>query len=257
MKIRPIQAFVAVALAISATSVADVSVEPIGMKIVWKSLRKEFDGFQTFNASEGAYVALGVMAGEKGIIAFDEDKSKISLSDGKKDLDAGFGMGDRISKDAKALRLEVKTKKVPAPGSTELVLKGNLSVTVASETETKATEVRKFDKGDKVQLADGFEFQVERIGKPKWGDDPLEVTLEWKRKIPELAAIRFFDADGKEIESSRGSSSRSGFFGKYTVTRTYLLKKKSDNLKIEVDLWTNAENITVPVDLKVQIGGAG
>lgn len=255
MKKQLFPVIVAGSIALSGTCLADVSVEPVGMKIVWNSLKKEFDGFQTLNSEEGAYVVLGVSAGDKGIISFDKKKSKVSVSDGTSDLDGGFGMWNKISKDGKVMRIEVSTKKLPAAGVTELKLSGSLEVTMASKTETKASEPTKFKKGDKVEITDGFKFEIDAIGKPKWGDDPLEITLKWSRKVPELAAVRFFDEAGKEIESSTGGSSSMGFGNKYTVTKSYKLKKKSDTLKIEVDLWTDAETVSVPVDLSVGLGG--
>ena len=127
---------------------------------------------------------------------------------------------------------------------------------VASQSETKATKPVAYKKGDKVELGEDFAFEISEIGKPKWGKDPLSVTLKWSRKVPELAAVRFFDADGKEIESSNGGSSSMGFSGKYTVSKSYNLKKKSDVLKIEMDLWVDLEKITVPLNVAVGLNGA-
>lgn len=237
-------------------SQADVSVEPAGMKIVWKSLKDEFDGFQTYNSSEGTYVTLAVKGGDKGIISFDTKKSKITLSDGTKDLEGKFGMWNKISKDGKTMRVEVSSKNLPSPEATKFSLKGELSMVTASKTETKTSESQEFKKGDKVELTDKFKFEIESIGKPKWGDDPLEVSFKWKRKVPELAAVRFYDAEGNLIESSSGGSSSMGMLGRYTVTKSYKLKKKVDKLKIEMDLWSDAETVTVPVDLTVGAGGA-
>lgn len=256
MKIRFFAMMVPVFLVVSVVSRADVAVEPAGMKIVWKSLKKEFDGFQTYNTSEGVYVTLAVRGGDKGIIKFDKDKSKVSVSDGTSDLEGKFGMWNKISKDGKAMRVEVQTEKLPAVTAATLKLDGKLEVMVASKTETRATEAQEFKKGDKVELKDGFKFKITKIGKPKWGDDPLSVTLEWKRKVPELAAVRFFDAGGKEIKSSAGGSSWGGLMGNYTVAKTYNLKSKADVLKIEMDLWVDVETITVPVNLVVGPGGA-
>lgn len=234
---------------------ADVSVEPAGMKIVWKSLKDEFDGFQTYNSPEGTYITLAVTGGDKDIISFDDKQSSISLSDGTKDLGGKFGMWNKISKDGKTMRVEVSSDNLPSPDTSKFTLKGELSMVMASKTETKASESRTFKKGDNIELTEMFKFEVESIGKPKWGDEPLEVTFKWKRKIPELAAVRFYDGDGKLIESSDGGSSSMGMLGKYTVTRSYKLKKKSDVLKIEMDLWSDAETVTVPVDLTMGAGG--
>ncbi len=246
---------VACAVAWPVSSPAEITVEPAGMKIVWKSMQKEFDGFQTYNSKEGAYISLAVNAGDKGIIGFDQDRSKLTVSDETNDLGGKFGMWNKFSKDGKLMRVEVATEKLPAAAAAGLKLTGKLELIVASKTETKASEPREFKKGDKVELSDDFKFEIDTIGKPKWGDEPLALTLKWNRKVPELAAVRFCDEAGKVIESSPSGSSRSGFLGKYTVTKSYKLKKNSKVLKIEMDLWMDAEKVTVPVDVRVGLGG--
>lgn len=242
-------------LLIPALCKADVAVKPAGVKIVWKSLGDEFDGFKTYNSSEGAYITLALHGGDKGIIGFDKDGSNLSISDGSKDLGGKFGMWNKISKDGKWMRLEVASKEVPAAEASKLTVKGKLSVVVASKTETKSSKARAFKKGDSVELTDNFKFEIESVGKPKWGKDALAVELKWKRKVPELSAVRFYDSEGNEIESSKGGSSSSGMFGKYTVRKTYNLKKKSDTLRIEMDLWVDSAKSTVPVDLTIGVGG--
>ena len=256
MKFLIILAILATTVAYPATIRAELSVEPAGMKIIWKSLKDEFDGFQTYNSEQGVYLTLAVKGGSKGIISFDKEKSKIVMSDGINDLKGEFGIWNKISKDGKTMRIEVSADQVPSTEASKLSLKGGLAMMVASKTETKASESREFNKGDKVELSEGFKFEIESIGKPKWGDDPLEVAFKWQRKVPELAAVRFYDAEGTLIESSSGGSSSMGMLGKYSVTKSYKLKKKAAKLKIEVDLWMDAETVTVPVDLAVGLGVA-
>ncbi len=111
MKKLRILTIVAATGMLSASIQAGVKVEPAGMKIVWKSLEEEFDGFKTYNESAGTYVSLALRAGEKGLIAFDKDKSKISISDGTSDLGGEFGMWNKISKSGKVMRVEVGTEK--------------------------------------------------------------------------------------------------------------------------------------------------
>lgn len=256
MKFLIVLAILATTAAYPATIQAELSIEPAGMKIIWKSLKDEFDGFQTYNSEQGVYLTLAIKGGAKDFISFDKKKSKIVMSDGSKDLGGEFGMWNKISKDGKTMRIEVSADQVPSVKATKISLKGGLAVMMASKTETKASESREFKKGDKVELSDQFNFEIESIGKPKWGDEPLEVAFKWQRKVPELAAVRFYDAEGTLIESSSGGTSSMGMFGKYSVTKSYKLKKKSAKLKIEVDLWMDAETVTAPVDMTVGLGVA-
>lgn len=235
---------------------AGVSVEPAGMKVVWKTLKKEFDGFQTYNSTEGVYLSLGVSSGDKGIIGFDKKKSKIKLMAGKQDLEGGFEMWNtRTNKAGTMMRVEVASKKLPAADVTDLKVSGAISLILSSKKETKSTKVTAYKKGNKVELVKGFSFVVDSLGKPKWGDHPLEISLKWNREIPELAAVRFFDADGKEIESSPNGSSSMDFMGKKSVSKQYKFKRKVDQFRIEMDLWVDMEQVSAPVDFTLGMGG--
>jgi len=233
------------------TTQAEVTVAPAGMKVVWESLKEEFDGFSTYNSDEGVYVTLAVKGGEKNIISFDKKKSKVSIKHGDKDLGGSFSFWNKTSKDGKTMRIEVNTDDLPTGELQPLKLTGNLILVTASKTETKTSGPRELKKDDKLSFTDEFNCVVKELAKPKHGDDELEVTFKWTRDIPELAAVRFYDEAGKLIESKAGGWSSMGGFGKKTVTKSYLLKKKSDILKIEVDLWSDIEKLTVPLDLKL------
>lgn len=243
----------------AAPSLAQVSVEPAGMQIVWKSLKKEFNGFKTYNSSEGVNLTIAVTATDKTFIGFSKNDSKVSFKDGEKDLGGEFGFRDKISKDGKVMKLDMSSKDLPSKEATSIKVTGSLDVVLASKTKTEALGPREFKKGDDLEFGDGFKCSIDSIGKPKWGKDPLEVVFKWKRKkmgkIPELKAVRFYSEDGKLIESKRGSSMRSGFGGSYTTTIGYNLKKEAKVFKIEMELWTDFESVTVPIDMALGVGG--
>lgn len=238
-----------------------ITLEPVGMQVVWKSLKKEFDGSKTYNADEGVHLTLAATVKEKKFIGFLKKESEVTFLDGDKDLGGKFGFFDKVSKDGTMMKLEMQSDKLFAEGAASVKVKGSLSVMVASKSETKSFGPAALKKGDKFELRDDFKFTIEDIGKPKWGNDPLHVVFQWKRKkpgkVPELKEVRFYGEDGKLIESSRGSSSWGGFGGSYTTTLAYNLKKESKVLKVEMDLWTDAEKVTVPFDLTLNIGSTG
>ena len=253
MKTQFLSIFAAVTVTCPITALAEVTVEPAGMKVVWKSLKDEFDGFKTYNSAEGVYVTFAVRGGEKSIIQFDKKKSKATIKDGDKDLGGEFGFWNKTSKDGKTMRIEVKTDQLPTGGSGTLKLAGSLVLTMASKTETGTSGPREVKKDDKLTFTDDFSCVVTSIEKPTHGDNELEVTFKWDRDIPELAAVRFYDEAGKLIESKAGSWSSMGGFGKRTVSKSYLLKKKSAILKVEMDLWSDAEKVTIPMDMNVGV----
>lgn len=241
--------------AIYASATENISVKPAGLMIVWEPMKEEFDGFQTFNYEKGTHVCLGLRSTDKDFVVFDEKKSKMTVSDGSNELGVEFGFWNRISKDAKAMRIEMRAEQLPASGSSSLIVNGELAVHVASNKTTKSTESRKFQKGDMVELAEGFVFEINKVGLSNWNKDDTEVSMTWRRKVPELAEVRFYDPQGNLIESSSGGSSSMGFAGKYTVTKSYVLEKYSGAFRIEMSLWTDMQSVTVPVDFKIDIGG--
>jgi len=238
------------------TSLAEITVKPAGMKVVWNSLGDEFKGFQTYSSKEGLYLSFGVTTSEKNIIAFDAKKSDITVKAGGKDLDGSFEPWERISEDGKTMRVELVSKKLPTDSVNKFQLTGSINVILASKFETKSTEVKVLKKGDKFSLGDNFAFEVGKLAKPSYGDDELEIELKWDRDIPELAKIKFYDEAGKEVEFRKGASSRFGSLGKVVISRSYRFKKKPGKLKVEMDLWSDLESLSVPMNMNVGLAGA-
>lgn len=236
---------------------AEITVKPAGMQIVWDSMKDKFGGFTTYNASEGLSVTLGIETTDKGFIDFNKRESKVTISDGENDMGGKFGIWDRISDDAKSMSVVVESEEPLQAGAESFAIKGELLAVTASEKETKSTKLSKFKKGDQVDSIEGFEFEVEKLGKPEWGDEPHSITLKWKKDVSEIADARFYDANGEQVESSKGSTSSFSAFGKVTsVSKTYRLSKKVETLRIEFDLWSDLAEVSIPFDLVVSLGGA-
>jgi hypothetical protein len=238
---------------------AKVTVRPAGVTLIWEQGDKDaFDHQAVLNSQKPVALALYVEAENKKIVSFDADKSKLtSITDdqGTK-IKGSVAHFPRIAKDGSAAFIEVRGEDPVSPQAETLFVKGVLKLAVASKTEAKRSKVVEAKKGSKVELAENLVFEISEAGKPGWGDDPFALTLKIKRDIPEVAKVRFFDGEGKQIEASRSGSSRGGFFNKVTVTRDYNLKRKVDKISVEVDLWTDLEEIMVPFDVKVGVGGA-
>ena len=245
-------------LACSFTALAEISVKPAGLRIVWDSLSEELN-FSTYNSEEVANFSFALSSTDKSFIAYDQESSKVMVKAGDQDLGGDFKFGERISKkDGKTMRVEVETEKLPTGNFDGFQVSGSINVLLASKLETESSELKVFKKGDKIKFGDDFSFEVKELGKPKsdFYKEPLEVTLEWKQDVSKLSKVRFYDAEGKLIESRNGGSSTVGFLGKRTVTRTYLLKEKSEKLKIEMDLWADIEKVAVPLEMNLGLSGA-
>ncbi len=83
-------------LGLLASAQAEITLEPAGIKVVWKSMEKEFDGFKVYNSSEGVGLTLVAMTKEKQFIGFLKKSSKASFMDGDTDLGATVA-ADRVT----------------------------------------------------------------------------------------------------------------------------------------------------------------
>ena len=72
--------------------------------------------------------------------------------------------------------------------------------------------------------------------------------------LEEFRKVVFYDGDGKEIASERGSRSSMGFLGKRTHRTSYRLKRKTDDLILGLEVWTDLEVKKLPLKLKLGVG---
>ena len=255
------------AFAMGSSAVADdagskTELTPFGLRVVPKA----YDGndmMRAFNAFEGTSVAILVHQPNGGLITFDSENSKIeSFTDDKgKDLlksTGDFGMpaipmSPDISEDGKAVIIEVNGGQTPTKGATSLNVKGKLIFKAAIRKKGythKDIEV----KADAKVEAGPIEMTIGRAGKPEWGEEPLEIVLQAKKRLDEVASIRFLDSDGKEIESSVSGSMTMAFGDDVSVERGYALTKKVDKVTIEISYWTDMKDLEIPVDLTFSLG---
>ena len=235
-----------------------VSVRAAGVTVIWEQGNKEaFEHMMVLNSQHPVALALYITAKGKKIVAIDSDKSKLtSLGDDQEtNIKGRLGHFPRLAKDGSAAFVEIQGENGVSTKAEALVAKGSLAISTASKTDSKRSKVVKAKKGSKLEFGEGLNFEIAQAGKPDFGDDPFAVTLKIKRDIPEVAKFRFFDADGKEIEAHQTGSSRGGGLGNVSVTRDFNLKRKADQIRVEIDRWTDLGKVVVPFDVKVGIGG--
>lgn len=245
------------ALLSSVPSPAEPEVRVAGLQVVWEDDREAFDGFSLFNGQQALVLGLLVDGGGAGLIEFDDENSRLTAlrDDFGTKLDGKIGSFPKISEDGKLLRLVIESEKLPKPGASQLQAKGELAVLSASETETLKCGPVKLEEDAKLDFGDQLDFRVVKVGKPDWGDAAWQVELEIKRDIAEMAVLRFYDGDGKEIESDRVSTGRMGFMGQVSVTLGYTLAREVAEVRVELDRWTDLEKLSVPFEVSVGIGG--
>lgn len=236
---------------------ADPSVRPIALLVAWEDDKENFGGFGVLNTQNPVELKLLLDAEGKQLISLDARGSKVTaFQDGKgNDLKGEVGPFPKVSEDKLLARFSVRGEKPPAAGAETISAKGVVKARFGSKVATKTSKVVEAKEGETVSLTKELEFEIKKTGKPQWGDEPFMVELEIKRDIPEVAAVRFYDADGKEVETKSGGGGRMSFMKRVTVSKEYKLARKLDKFRVEMDLWTDMEEMEVPFDVTVTVGG--
>jgi hypothetical protein len=249
------------------TAPAGVSFEVQGLRIV-KPAPGGNDKMRAFNWLPSTTVALLVTVPEGGLVAFDDDGSKVtSFTDDKgKDLSkpetkdsfqdkASFQTSPTISEDGKQCSTEITAPGVPTKGATALTISGKIGFQIATQKKEFTAEKVALQAGTKIS-AGPIALTIARAGKPEWGgsEGTFSVTLQAKQDLDSIAHIQFFDAAGKKIEASRASTGRSAVMGAVTVDWEYNLKAKVETAKIVITYWTDMKKVALPVSLTVGVG---
>lgn len=244
----------------SAKQVADAAskatVSVAGLRLVAKPYRGNQD-MRAFNYA-GSAVSLLVQYPAGGLIEVDRKASKITafaddkgtdLLVGKRDFRNGISsIGDEISKDAKAALLTIRGEGVPADGATHLHLTGTLAIKSATGTKTFTQKSVALKAGTKIK-AGPVSLTIKKVGKPKWAS--WEITFTNDAGMEQVADVKFLDAAGKPIKSTRGGSWSSN--GKLMQV-SYALGQKVQAATIQFDVWQGLKTVTVPFDVTTSVG---
>ncbi len=245
-----------------------VKVEVAGLQVTAKGYvpegENDFRALRAFSWQAGTRVGLLVTSSDKTIVGLDEEKSKVTGFTDDQETDftkakgrfgkngAEFGMMSE-SEDGRAIVTHVESPGLPGKGAKTLTLKGDLVVSLASKSMEVKSEVAVLEKGKKLVVG-GNSFEIDSVGKPDWGDDPLQINLKSSVNHKDFKGFHFYDTEGIEIESKRSSSGSMGIFGKRTYTVSFNLKKKVDKIVLAVDAWSDLEVVKVPFDFKIGAG---
>jgi hypothetical protein len=229
------------------------TVSVAGIRVVGQGFGEDGREAQPFNESPGVGLALVVQAKDGGIIAFDEDASargEINDSEGNSLLDnASIWPFPKLTKDGKAVVIEMKTQGVPAPSSTFVTAKGTITVTTA--TGSKPVKV------PSVKLANEATFKLGAgvITIEDVSTEETSTSLTFKGPLPVLGSIRgwkFLDAKGAEIESSDRGYGRSND----TAFKSFSVTTAAKVVTLELDVWQGLKQSAIPFDVKAGLGYA-
>lgn len=253
-----------VAPAWAAETVEKPTVGVCGVRVIGVGFKDGKDSEQlAFNSERGTAVAILVKLPSGGLIALDEAASKLatftddkggSLLSKQDSFGEGFAAWPRVSKDGKAVIVEVSGKGLPGKGSRELRASGSLVFKTGTQKKTVSQKGVALKKGTKLD-AGPVAITIKEAGKPQWGDEPLEVTFEMGKGGEAVAAVRFLDDQGKEIKSGESSSGSMTSNGAVVgVEKSYRLAKQVAVATVEITYWTDMKSVQVPFDLAVSVG---
>ncbi|MEK7469098.1 MAG: hypothetical protein AAB074_17125 [Planctomycetota bacterium] len=203
----------------------------------------------------GAGTLIQILTEECKVMKFVDDKGTDLLKGDMRFGEPGFSFGAQISKDGKAAMMEVRGPGLPSPEATSFTLEGTTAfmVSATGKTETVKAENAEMKKDAKF-TAGTMTFTVREAGKPQWGEDPLAIDISCKTSLEALKSVKFLDANGKEIESNRNSTSRESFGGDTTWAMSFTLKQNVEKATVVIESWADAKKLFVPVILKVKLG---
>ncbi|MFW6157997.1 MAG: hypothetical protein ACOC8E_01405 [Planctomycetota bacterium] len=242
---------------------AEPKVEVRGVRVVGDGYGgKRGTELRPFNWSKGTAVVLFVTGAEGGLLEFDDDASELKTFEDDRGTDLlkaakdarfgrkpGFGHFSKVSKDGKVSMVDVSSTGLPADGATKLKLAGKLAFRSATTRETYEQKGVALKKDTKINF-ETLPMTVQKVGKPKWGNDALAVTLETNADPAPIADVKFIGADGKEIESRIRSRTHFG----NTYRHTYNLKKKADTVTVQIEYWTDMKTVDVPFSVEATLG---
>jgi len=242
--------------ALSLTAV-EPTLEPVKFETTWNDLKEEMDGF-SIGGFDTTSIILYLNGESAPIVAYNSSDFIIDTCEDDKGKQLNFEASTfpRYSKNKKHMQFNLNSKETLPKDSSAIILKGSLTYTTAHKTKTIKTKAVKLSTGSEIKIGENLDFSISKTEKPSWGDEKWQITFKWGKDIPEIAAVRFYDASGKLInhkESGSSSTSRNG--KKTSVSRSYKFKEIIKSGIVEIDVWQDMEKKTIKLDSKIGLGG--
>jgi hypothetical protein len=159
-----------------------------------------------------------------------------------------------VGLDGKDCLFDLVSTRTPAAGATTLSFRGRIVLKCGLEGST----------------AEQASLSLERDGELKAGPAPMKITgvqhnekttvltLSGKENAERVGRIRFFGANGKEIESQLLEKSTVGFMGDTVIDRTYALKSDTPAdltaVAVRVEYYKKVQSVAVPINVTAGLG---
>ncbi|HEC28078.1 MAG TPA: hypothetical protein ENI65_00620 [Gammaproteobacteria bacterium] len=249
------------AVTISTAMAGPYSSKVVGMKFAEVPFPGDFQMSVLNIQKPGGEVVVLVRSKGKKIIAVDKDKTNKDIQawksgdNGSKQLlnggEVSAGFFSKISKDSMASLVTLKCEVMPDNVIKSIHAKGYIHILTA-DSRVEVTN-KKFDlKPGQILRIGSVQMKFRKSGKPQWGKQPMEITFDTDEKLEYLSEIRFYQLNGKEIKSSRGSTMSIDMGGLKQVSVSYKLGKKVDKVMVKAKYWKGLQPVKVPFSFDVK-----
>jgi len=160
--------------------------------------------------------------------------------------------GPRISKDAQACIMELRSDAAPAKGAGKIILKAKLALKCGSG-ETTYTEKVAMKAGTLIKFPPA-PMKVGSVKDGDWGGMKMAFTVTSDKSTESIKKVALLGPGGKEIKHRTLGRGRSGSPGKMTYETTYGLAEKVDSVTLKITYYDKVETVAVPVDVSVGVG---
>lgn len=234
-----------------------VKLQIAGFSVGQKDPSSDFGQGLSMMRQPGLEVDLHFHAPKETVLSLDSKKTKIVLKqdDGTElPLEEMFDGNFRLNLDEKPEKgvLSMRTSEIPAKGTKQIQLEGDLVLVVGRDLKTVDVEIA-LEEGKELKFGP-LDATVGEIG-DAFGE-PFKKTFQLSSKKPfdSIASIEFVDAKGKVIESSSGGSGSFGFGGDITYSRSWQIASDANSIKAKVSYYTKTEILEVPCKLEFGLG---
>lgn len=234
-------------------------VKAVGLSVNLPDPNSEYGGSYSMGRPSGIEVMVLAEDPKMFFISVVDDgpeKTALEISANGKKLKneqgfSNFGFMSRISDNGHYVVVPVSATQVPPAGANSVKVTGKLILkTGADEKKEKVKFNVAVD--ESVKLG-SVTTKITSVEEYNFGEATTNITFETNQSLDVISNIKFFDDQGKELESSSAGSSSFGFGDKMTYTRGFQIAGSPKNLNAEVTYFGSTRTVTVPVDLEVNL----
>jgi hypothetical protein len=234
-----------------------VKLQIAGFSVGQKDPSSDFGQGLSMMRQPGLEVDLHFHAPKETVLSLDAKKTQLVLKqdDGTElPLEEMFDGNFRLSLNEKPETgiVSMRTSEIPAKGTKQIQLEGNLVLVVGRELKTVDVEIV-LEEGKELKFGP-LDVTMGQIGDAFGEPFKKSFELSSKKSFDSIANVEFVDAKGQPVESSSGGSGSFGFGGDMTYSRSWQIASDAESIKARISYYTKTETVEVPCKLEFGLG---